>query len=36
MNKIGKKFNRLKIIKEVSSTNKNKKYLCECDCGNLT
>lgn len=35
---IGRKFNKLKVIKELParSTNRHKIWLCQCDCGNET
>lgn len=31
----GKKFNKLKVLKKISSMGKKSKWLCECDCGSL-
>ena len=35
MIKKGDKFDRLTVIKEVTSIKKSKKYLCACSCGNV-
>ncbi|MCF8009592.1 MAG: hypothetical protein K9K32_07470 [Halanaerobiales bacterium] len=32
----GKEFGRLKVIKQVKSNNRHKKWLCQCKCGNKT
>ena len=31
----GKKFNKLKVLKKISSMGEKSKWLCECDCGSL-
>lgn len=33
MNLVGKKFNRLTVLKEVSRRGYNRRWLCKCDCG---
>jgi hypothetical protein len=33
---IGEKFNKLTVIKEVLPRSKDRYFLCQCDCGNLT
>lgn len=33
---IGKKYNKLTIIKFLKLKNKNRVWLCKCDCGNFT
>lgn len=33
---VGRKFNKLLVIKEVVARNGDRYFLCQCDCGNLT
>lgn len=32
---IGRNFNRLTVIEEVASSEKDSRWLCQCECGNL-
>ena len=34
-NLIGRRFNRLLVIKEIGAKNKQYYWLCECDCGKI-